>query len=211
MAKLIDLTGERFGRLTAVSKSSDKTQYKSTGARWHCLCDCGNEKTYAAQALRKGLTKSCGCLDAEVKTKHGMYGTPTYRSWNSMIARCTNPDAPNFSSYGGAGISVHERWRNFASFLEDMGERPDGTTLDRKSSDGNYEPGNCRWATDIEQQRNKRNNHMLTANGATRCISEWAELTGIKKVTIRARIRKGWTHSAAINTPLEPRRPRIAE
>ncbi len=211
MPKLIDLTGERFGRLTVIEKSTDKSQFKSTSARWYCLCDCGNEKAYAAQALRKGVTKSCGCLDAEVKKKHGMYGTPTYRSWNGMIARCTNPEAPNFANYGGSGVSVNDRWRDFSSFFEDMGLRPEGTTLDRIDSGGNYEPGNCRWATDTQQQRNKSSNHMLTANGETRCISEWAELTGIKKVTIRARVRKGWTHTAAVNTPPEPRRSRTAE
>lgn len=208
MAKLIDLTGQIFGRLVVLGKSSGEAGFKSTSSRWWCKCECGVEKTYGSQALRNGRTKSCGCFDLDLKVKHGMYGTPTYRSWNGMVARCTNPRAPNYQDYGGAGVSVHERWRDFASFFSDMGERPEGTTLDRIHVTGNYEPGNCRWASSVEQQRNKRNNHMLTANGETRCISEWAEITGIQKVTIRARITKGWSHDDAVNTPPEPRRKR---
>lgn len=208
MAKLIDLTGRRFGRLLVVSKAPASTAFANTSARWECRCDCGSAVVVFSAALRRGATKSCGCLDLEVKTKHGMYGTPTYRSWRSMIDRCANPRTPNYHLYGGRGIAVCAEWESFELFLRDMGERPKGTSLDRIDSDGPYSPENCRWATANQQQRNKRNNHLLTVDGETRCIAEWAEITGIQKVTIKARIRSGWSHREAVLKPVEPRKRR---
>jgi hypothetical protein len=131
-------------------------------------------------------------------TRHAMYGTPTYRSWYSMLSRCRNPNTPCYAYYGGRGIRVHHRWNDFAAFFADMGERPDGTTLDRINSDWNYEPGNCRWATRKEQSRNRAYTLKLTASGQTKTVSEWSEITGVKAATIQYRKRAGWSDEEAI-------------
>ena len=160
--KLIDLLNTRFGKLVAVEKTrlGRHTAYR-------CKCDCGNETTVRSQSLRRGESTSCGCLRAEKmraeKTRHGLYGTRTYNSWRAMLARCNDTSHRQFKDYGGRGITVCQAWNNsFESFLADMGERPIGTTLDRTENDGHYEPGNCRWATRTEQNRNKRHNHGST-------------------------------------------------
>lgn len=153
-------TGERVGRLLVV----DFAEPNPSGHRqFRCRCDCGAETVATASNLRSGKTRSCGCLRSDVGLKgtrtrlvrHGLCGTPTYRSWQGMIQRCTNPKVPKWKHYGGRGITVCERWRDFTNFLADMGERPDGRTLDRTDPDGNYEPGNCRWATAVEQRHNR--------------------------------------------------------
>lgn len=118
--------------------------------------------------------------------------SPLYVTWARMLGRCRNPNNTKYPQYGGRGISVCERWHTFVSFAEDMGPKPDGMSLDRIDVNGNYEPGNCRWATDQEQQRNKNNNRLLTLDGQTKCVTEWAELCGLKESTIRERLRKGW-------------------
>ena len=174
MPAALDLTGQRFGRLVTlrpVAGSRRRTR------RWVCVCDCGNETEAATDKLRSGEVRSCGCLrsenstrlanalgDRRGKTKHGYAkGTqsPTYRSWTAMLARCRNPARNRWDHYGGRGITVCARWDvqqggSFENFLADMGERPPDRTLDRINVDGNYEPGNCRWATTSEQQRNRR-------------------------------------------------------
>lgn len=140
-------------------------------------CDCGTERHLLRLAMFRGDSRSCGCLNRDVigtaRRTHGMTGTPTHRSWAAMLTRCTNPKVKSFANYGGRGIQVCDEWRDFLTFLRDMGERPEGTTLDRIDPDGNYEPANCRWATRSEQNANKRvptkcrNGHDLTADGAT--------------------------------------------
>lgn len=157
MRALIDLTGQRFGRLAVIQRS----YVAKVGAHWLCRCDCGTDKIIYGPSLRAGKTRSCGCLQAEAAKKymtaHGHAAsykkTPTYISWAEMITRCENPKKKNFKYYGARGISVCERWRHsFQNFLADMGPRPEGQTLDRwPNRTGNYEPGNCRWATWKEQ------------------------------------------------------------
>lgn len=156
--KTVDLTEQRFNRLTAL--------YQIAGSRptsWRCKCDCGAEINVQSFQLRNGRTKSCGCFRRErgavlLKT-HGESGanrTRTYTTWMRMIARCTNPKIDQYRYYGARGISVCDRWRNsYEAFRADMGERPANHTIDRINSDGNYEPGNCRWATPLEQSRNR--------------------------------------------------------
>ena len=138
--------------------------------------------------------------------KHGQYKngkmSPTYLTWASMKARCDNPHTSNYKLYGGRGIKYDPRWQWFTNFLADMGERPDGMTLDRIDSGGHYNVINCRWATRTEQVRNRRNNINITLLGETRCLAEWCSILGLNYKTINARIAYGWSPRKALTTPI---------
>jgi hypothetical protein len=139
------------------------------------------------------------------KTKdfHGLSNTREYRIWNSMRQRCNNPSAKQYDSYGGRGIRVCERWNEFSAFIADMGFRPSRQlSLERIDNDGDYCPENCRWATKTQQQRNTRWCHLLTYNGKTRCVTEWAEVVGIHRNTIHHRLHLGWSTERALTAPL---------
>ncbi len=197
--RLVDLTGRRFGRLVVMERAGSARNGTGMTPTWLVRCDCGSSKIVLGPNLRKGATRSCGCA----LRPHGMFGTPEYKAWTSMIQRCVNPRCRSFRLYGARGIQVCPAWRlSFQAFLADMGRRPGPNySLDRRDSDGNYEPRNCRWATREQQGRNKRNNHVLEVGDLGGTLSEWAERTGVGKTTIRERLRRGWSASRAVMTP----------
>lgn len=149
---LIDISGRRFGHLTAEQRQG---QLYGKPA-WLCHCDCGATVLVSGAHLREGATQSCSQRCANLVHGHASPQTPTYRSWASMLRRCYNKKDINYKRYGGRGITVCLRWRTFKHFLDDMGIRPDGLSLDRTNNDGNYEPGNCKWSTRKEQNNNQR-------------------------------------------------------
>ena len=207
---VIDLTGRIFGRLRVVKFYGRKGKRK---LYWTCKCSCGNTVNIQGQHLRTGATQSCGCLQKEsardANITHGALvrgksGTlmPTYRSWQSMLTRCTNKNVPKYKFYGGSGITVCERWEHsFENFLKDMGERPSGTSLDRINNAGNYEPSNCRWSTPKQQARNRRSNKPVIFDGKTWFLEDLANKFGVVDVkTVRERIGRKWPLLKALTT-----------
>lgn len=203
MRRLIDLNGQRFGRLVVIGGPDRGV---ADVVRWHCRCDCGNERLVRALHLRSGHTVSCGCFHRQRRVTHGASDTKTYRAWWDMLQRCRNPKLSNFRAYGGRGIRVCDRWQTFENFLADMGECPAGRSLDRIDNDGNYEPGNCRWATREQQHGNLQRSVKVTIGGETKCLKQWARHFGIHPATVRYRIRKGWPAERALTTPPAARR-----
>lgn len=146
-------------------------------------------------------------MGPRARQTHGQSSTKTYKSWVCMIRRCTNPKDDRYSSYGGRGISVCAAWRDFKGFLADMGDRPHEASLDRyPDNNGNYEPGNCRWATRKEQARNRRNSRLIEFMGRQETIQTWAELFGIPEATLEARLNRGWTVERATTQPVQKHR-----
>lgn len=187
------LESDRYGRLSVL---------KSVKGGWLCQCDCGNETIVAGSHLREGRVVSCGCYHAERQHEatrtHGMTGTPGYDSWVAMRQRCTNPDRADWKNYGGRGIRICEAWDDFARFIADMGAPEPGQTIERVDNNGNYEPGNCRWATRTEQTRNTRRTRLLTINGTTKPLVTWCEDLGVPYWTAHARLRRGATPEEAL-------------
>lgn len=207
MPPVKNMIGFKVGRLTVVSRAGF-TPYGL--ATWNCICECGKETIASGSHLRRGAsggraTRSCGCLVADtnsaVNRRHGMDNSPTYRAWHAMKTRCTNPKTAYYENYGGRGITFCDKWKKFIGFLEDMGIRPEGTSLDRRDVNGNYEKDNCKWSTDIEQARNKRTTVYITFNGVKRCVAEWSEITGISGGVIRSRMLYGWPTEHLFDPP----------
>ena len=200
MSRIINLVGQRFGKLMV----EEYIGPHPSGSLWQCTCDCGGESQVASNKLRRGQTKSCGCL---VK-KHGMHNTITYKSYDTAKQRCNNPKNDNFHNYGGRGIAMCGRWNNpkdgFVNFLSDMGERPSKRHfIERIDNDGDYEPLNCKWADLVEQCNNRRGNRHITYDGETKTLANWARKMNMIPETISARIGRGWSVEKAIETPVE--------
>lgn len=208
-----DMTGQRFERLEVVGYAGTN-QHRA--ALWLCRCtgpDCdGRQVTVPGRDLRKGNTRSCGCLSrestADRSRTHGLHGHPIYQVWQGMISRCHNPRHRSFPRYGGRGITVCPQWRNsFEAFHRDVitgYER--GLQLDRINNDGNYEPGNVRWVTRPENGRNTRRNEVVDFGGQSRCITEWAELLGLSYYALRNRLRRNWPVERALTEGADPAR-----
>jgi hypothetical protein len=205
MSKLIDLTGKQYGRLTVLSKAESG----DGRTRWNCKCDCGNELIVHGLNLKKGRTKSCGCLNKELTsrrfTSHSMSRTRICKIWYGIIKRCENPKNAAYKFYGGRGISICKEWRDdFMSFYRWSVENgySDSLSIDRINVNGNYEPGNCRWAVPKEQQNNTTRNHYVTYLGKTKSIAEWADEYSISYSALLQRITKlKWSTKRALETP----------
>lgn len=191
MKRAIDMMGKRFQALEVVEPAGVNSNGE---ALWRCVCDCGKQRIATGVGLRKGLLRSCGCENKPRPIVHGLFRTPEYRTLMGMIARCTNEKNQRYPEYGGRGITVCERWMNsMAAFYADMGRRPSALhSIERINNDGNYEPGNCRWATQKEQCRNRRTTVLHAAHGKSLTLPEWSEVLGVKEITLRKRLRAGW-------------------
>lgn len=192
---------------------------------WLCRCDCGAEKEILGRSLKRGATKSCGCLNSEVarkkmkklSTKHGFTSNGEterlYLVWTHMRNRCTNPKATNYKNYGGRGIKVCKEWDSYPTFREwavsngyDENSKDWNCTLDRIDVNGDYCPENCRWATMKEQGNNRRTNRLITFGGRTQTMQQWADELGVRKTLIYKRLKCGWSVEKALTTPVDERK-----
>lgn len=199
MKKREDFSGQVFGRLTAIAYD----RYERERTYWIFRCECGVVKSQALAQVRRGVVQSCGCLaidrSAAATVTHGQCGTRAYKAWQNMICRCEQPSTRYFERYGGRGIVVCAKWReSFLSFYADMGEPPAGMSLDRIDNDGGYEPGNCRWATQRQQMRNRDATLVVEWSGEKVPLIVLCEEIGLSYNMARKRLRRGWTVSDAL-------------
>lgn len=183
--------GDKFGRLTVISGPTKKNGRRA----FSVSCECGETRLVMGYSLSSGNTKSCGCLSRETAkakaTKHGMHSHPLYSTWDGMMARCYNKNAVRYCDYGGRGITVCDRWHDPRNFIADMGDKPAADyEIDRKDNNGNYEPGNVRWATRAENARNLRVTVRVMHNGIEKHILDAAKDSGIHADTLRTRIAR---------------------
>lgn len=202
-----DLTGQRFSRLLVIRRGPDANGKK---ARWECQCDCGKVVFVITDQLRSGHTRSCGCLATELararntatKTTHGQTGQSYYRVWVNMNYRCRNERCKEYRHYGGRGITVCQRWQDsFEAFREDMGPRPSGYSIDRIDVNGNYEPGNCRWADNRTQSNNRRDTTWVEAGGITGPAADVARALGLSYSTLKHRAVRNRKGARLIDAP----------
>lgn len=204
-----DLTGQTFNRLTAIRWVSRENGHQ----QWLWQCECGESTFALAIHVKRGHTKSCGCYRRRwgkkyVRThKAKVSGQPEYETWGGLKQRCYNSKNQGYANYGGRGILICERWLDsFENFLADMGKRPTPKhSIERINNDGHYEPSNCRWATMKEQNRNKRDNKLLTFEGQTMCVSDWAAHLNVPRPRLQSRLYYGWTVERALTQPARPR------
>jgi hypothetical protein len=180
---------------------------------WRCRCDCGNEVVVRAVNLKPGHTSSCGCVQIANRIKHCASGTALHQIWNQMRDRCRNKNNANYKNYGGRGISVCSRWDSFALFAQDVGQRPSPNhSIDRyPNPDGNYEPGNVRWATQKQQVRNSRRSRTITFDGITMLSCEWDDILGLRPGRLADYISQGRTVSGHLSRAVSLIKQRAAE
>ena len=205
--KLIDLTGQRFGRLTVVKQGPHKVY--ASGKRivaWICLCDCGKDVLVSGEVLRREHgSKSCGCYSKELQrvlhTTHGLSKSKLYNVWRAIKSRCTNPNDSAYANYGGRGIRMCDEWYGDYTIFHKWATAngyDESLSIDRIDVNGNYCPENCRWVNEKEQANNRRTNRLITHNGETHNVTEWAEIPGVSSKTIFTRIYEGWDPEKAI-------------
>lgn len=185
-------TGDKFNRLTAIKFVDMRMNSQQF---WLFKCECGNEKVISVNSVKIGTTKSCGCLSSELlkkRSKHGMCKTKIYKIWAVMLQRCFNQDNKGYKNYGGRGIKVCSEWLKFENFYKDMGDKPEGMTLDRKNNNLGYCKSNCKWSNRKEQNNNKRNNILITYKNKTQTLSQWAEELNINYNIFFYRFKSGW-------------------
>lgn len=210
---IIDMTGQKIGRWTVIER--DMT-LSSSRAYWICECECGNIKSVMGKYLRNKQSKSCGCLKEEKLKinglKHNMRHTRFYSIWANMKSRCTNQNSEAYKDYGQRGIKICDRWNEFNNFYKDMYssyqdalQYNENIMIDRIDNDGDYEPDNCRWASIIEQNNNKRNNRLYSYKGNTLTISEWSNNLNIPYQTLLNRFNSGWSVERALTLPVRRR------
>lgn len=215
MPAFVDLKNCKIGRLTVIERApSYRDRFNKLVTMWQCICECGNEITTHSQSLRKGHTKSCGCLNTETRSRlikqrsitHGetIGGKTTgeHNSWSAMKQRCLNPNCKKYPIYGGRGITICKRWLKYENFLADMGRRPHPKMqIDRIDNNGNYEPSNCKWSMPVEQSNNRSFSRHYEYNGERLTIRGWSNRTGFCYSTIANRLKSGWTMEKVINHP----------
>lgn len=207
-ARTQDLTGRTFNALTVLYRAENRGHK----VMWHCKCACGREIDVWQSHLKEGQ-KSCGCMTkqliSESSKTHGESNTRLYSIWHRMRDRCNNPRQKDYDRYGGRGIQICEEWNDYEAFKRwaiqagyDENAPFMQCTIDRINNNKGYSPDNCRWATAKEQANNRSSNHWMTYHGETHNMSEWADITGIDKVTIMSRLRRGWSDERALSEPV---------
>lgn len=206
MPKFIDLSKKRYGKLVVLERAENRGKH----TMWKCKCDCGNYTITGSNELTTGITKSCGCLKFERRNStHNLSKTRLYRIWSKMKDRCLRENNPAYKWYGGRGIEVCDEWLNdFVNFYNWSIKNGyvDGLSIDRIDVNGNYEPSNCKWIPLKEQALNTRTTKFLTYKGETKTVSEWCEITGLKRTTLLNRIRIGYSPEECFEVPLCSRR-----
>lgn len=202
MYKAEDLTSKRYGNLIVIRRLENRGKKPV----WHCLCDCGNTFDTLAQNLRLSKSTSCGCLTSSKKSKasttHGYSKSATYKSWQKMKDRCMNKNNPRYHQYGGAGIILCEDWLVFEKFLEDMGERRKGTSIDRIDNKKGYYKENCKWSTPKEQMNNISLNRLVEYKDKIQSLALWCDELELDYSVIYSRLRRKWTTIRAFETPV---------
>lgn len=208
MGKKINLAGQRFGRWLVLHEAGRANDGTIT---WICRCECGTESAVRGANLRRGVSASCGCLQRETATQHGMHDHRLYSTWINMLHRCLNPKNKDYQRYGARGITVCQGWADsetgLANFIADMEPTHEpGMSLDRRDNALGYSPENCTWATATEQNRNRRSNRLITHEGLTLPLAAWSERTGVSEHALKYRIDRGWPISQALSQPVQQKR-----
>lgn len=206
---VIDMAGKKYGRYTVLEYVGQNKDHKAV---WKCQCECGTIKNVSGKELRSGKTKSCRCYIREKslenpalwKPKHGLSNHPLHQIWRDIKMRCDNPNMENYKHYGGRGIKMCDEWKDFQAFYDWSMKNgyEKGLSIDRIDTNGNYSPENCRWASMKVQQNNRRNNKILTINGETKTMSEWADFYSMKYTVVKSRIKNGWEPIDALTIPI---------